>query len=145
MVFPFLFCNFPFKLYYLNASTFYIVKMRFCLLAFHIYTQPTNIKLQTQFFTTITLVQFSVSKSPPFNVSSLITVQLACNITEVVNTLHPEIFRGLPTPCNTVSTGSYSSCSVVTMSECHAKYTQPLFINSIHTARFNSTNLVSKF
>jgi hypothetical protein len=32
-------------------------------------------------------VQFCVSKSPPFNITSLIAVQLACNNTEVVNTL----------------------------------------------------------
>jgi len=65
----------------------YIVKMRRRLLAFHNYTQLTNIKLQTQFFPTVTLVQFCISKSPPFNVTSLSTVQLACNNTEVVNTL----------------------------------------------------------
>jgi len=78
------------------------------LLAFHIYTQLANFELQTQFFTTVTLVQFCVSKSPPYNVTSLIAVQLACKYTEVVNPFHPEVIRRLPTPGNTVSTGSTS-------------------------------------
>ena len=108
--------------------------MRSRLLAFHIYTQLTNIKLQTQFFTAVTLVKFCVSKSPPFNVTSLITVQLDCNNTKVVNTLHPELIRSLPTPCNKVSRGSSSPHSVVTVSECVAKYTHSLFINSTHNA-----------
>jgi len=70
--FRFLFSNFPSKLH----TIFYTVKTRRRLLAFHIYTQLTNIKLQTQFFTTVTLVQFYVSKSPLYNVTSLIAVQL---------------------------------------------------------------------
>jgi len=41
-------------------------------------------------------MQFCVSKSPPFNVTSLITIQLACNNTEVVNPLHPQLIRRLP-------------------------------------------------
>ena len=61
VVYQFLFSNFPSKLH----TVFYTVKMTRCLLAFHIYTQLTNIKLQTQFFTTLTLLQFCVSKSPP--------------------------------------------------------------------------------
>jgi len=59
--------------------------MRCRSLQFHIYTQLTNIKLQTQFLTTVTLLQFCVTKSPPFNITSLITVHLACNNTEAVN------------------------------------------------------------
>jgi len=69
--------------------------MRLCLFAFHIYTQLTNIKLRTQFFTRVTLVQFCVRKSPPFNVTSLIAVQLACNNTEVVITSHPQLIYSL--------------------------------------------------
>jgi hypothetical protein len=51
--------------------------------------------LETKFFPRVTLVQICVSKSPPFNVTSLITVNLACNNTEVVNTVHPELIRRL--------------------------------------------------
>ena len=60
-------------------------------------------------FTTARLVQFCVSKSPPFNVTSLIAVQLACNSTEVVNVLHPELIRRLP----------INRFVLVTQSECH--------------------------
>jgi hypothetical protein len=117
------------------ASTFYIVKMRRRLPAFHIYTQLTNIKLQTQFFTTVTLVQFCVSKSPPFNVTSLISVQLACNNTEVVNILHPELIGRSP----------INRFLFVTQSEYHAKYIHTLFINSTHIGVFNSTELILQF
>jgi len=109
--------------------------MRRRLLPFHIYTQLTNIKLQTQFFSTVTLVQFCVSKSPPFNVTSLITVQLACNNTEVVNTFPPELIGRLP----------INRFLFVTQSEYHAKYTHTSFINSIHIGVFNSTELILQF
>jgi len=111
------------------------------LLEFHIYTQLTNIKLHTQFFTTVTLVKFCVSKSPPFNVTSLITVQLACNNTEVSNLLHPDFIRNPPTHSNTLPSGSSSPHSVVIMSECGAKYIHSLFINLIHIAHL--TQLIS--
>jgi hypothetical protein len=91
-------------------------------LQFPIYTQLNNIKLQTQFFTTVLLVQFCVSKSPPFNVTSLITVKLAGNNTKVVNTLHPYLIRRLP----------INRYLYVTQSECHTKYIQSLVINTIH-------------
>ena len=96
MVFPFLFCNFPSQSVNSKITIFYIVKISRRLLQFHIYTQLTNTKPQTQFFTTVTLVQFCVSKSPPFNVTSLITVQPACNNTEVVNPFHPQSVRRFP-------------------------------------------------
>ena len=67
-------------LLHLNAS--------FTSVCFQTYKQLANIKLQTQFCTSVTLVQFCVGKSPPFNVSPLITVQLACYNTEVVISLH---------------------------------------------------------
>ena len=57
--------------------------MRRRLPALHICTQLANIKLQTQFFTAVTPVQFCVSKTPPFKVTSLIVAQLACNNTFV--------------------------------------------------------------
>ena len=87
VVFPFFFCNLPSKSNNLMLATFISSKCHSACIS-HL-QQLTNIKLQTQFFTTVTLVQFCVSKSPPFNVTSLITVQLSCNNTEVVNTLHP--------------------------------------------------------
>jgi hypothetical protein len=87
VVFPFFYYNLPPQSDTLMLAQLYIVKMRRRLLPFHIYTQLTNIKHQTQFFTTVTLVQFCVSKSLPFNVTSLTAVQLASNNTEVVNTL----------------------------------------------------------
>jgi len=64
------------------------------MLAFHNGTQVANIKHLTLTLTTITLVQFCVSKSR-FNVTSLIREQLACNNTEVVYTLNPMFFRSL--------------------------------------------------
>jgi hypothetical protein len=91
------------------------------LLAFHILTQVTRFKLHTQFLTKVTLGQFCVSKSPPSNFISLITVQLACNNTEVVNSLHPVLIRRL-------------SINRFTQSEYHAKYIQILIINSVHIA-----------
>jgi hypothetical protein len=95
--------------------------MGISLLEFHIYTQLSNIRLHTQFFTTVTLVQFCVSKSPAFNVIFLVTVQLGCNNTEVVNPLHPELIHNSPTHSNTLPRGSSSLQSVVTKSECGAK------------------------
>ena len=115
--------------------------MRFCLLAFHIYTQLTNIKLQNQFFTTVTLEQFCFNKSPAFNITSLITVQQACNNTEVLNTLHAVLIHKLLTPCNRVTTGSSTPHSVVTASECVAQYIHSLFINLTHSAHL--TQLIS--
>jgi len=109
--------------------------MRRRLLPFHIYTQLTNIKLQTQFFPAVTLVQFCVSKSPPFNVTSLIGIQLACNNTAVVNTLHPELIGRL----------HINRFLFLTQSECHAKYIHTLFINSTHIWVFNSTELILQF
>jgi hypothetical protein len=109
--------------------------MRRRLLAVHNYTKLTNIKLQTQFFKTVTLVQFCVSKSPPFNVTSLIAVQLACNNIEVVNTLHPELIGRLPT----------NRFLFVTESEYHAKYIHTLFNNSTLIGVFNSTQLILQF
>jgi hypothetical protein len=32
------------------------------------------------------------------NVTSLLTVQLACNNTEMISPLHPELIRSFPTP-----------------------------------------------
>jgi len=81
------------------------------------------------------MVQFCVSKSLPFNVTSLIEVQLAFNFTEVVNTSHPELIRRLP----------INRFLLVNQSLCHAKYIHSLFINSIHIALFHSNNLVSQF
>ena len=80
------------------------------MLAFHIYIQLANIKRQRQFFTTVTLVQFCVSKSPTFNVTLLVAVQLACNNTEVEISLHPVLIRWL----------SINSFLLVTQSEYHA-------------------------
>ena len=54
-------------------------------------------------------VRFCVSKSPPFNVTSLITVQLACNNTEAINSLHPDLICSLPTSSYIVTPGSFSS------------------------------------
>ena len=93
--------------------------MRRRLLEFHIYTQLNNIKLHTQFFTTVTLVQFCVSKSPAFNDIALITVQLDCKNTEVVNPLHPDIIRRLP----------INRFLFVTQSEYHTKYIHIFSIN----------------
>ena len=84
----------------------------FVLVCLQTYKCLSNINHQTQFLPTVTLVQFCVSKSPPFNVTSLIAVQLACNNTEVVNTLQPELIRRLP----------INRFLFVTQSECHAKY-----------------------
>ena len=75
----------------------------------------TNIKLQTQFFTTVTLLQFCVSKSTPCNVTSLITVQLACINTEVVNPFHPQSIRSLP-----INSPYPSYSPNVTQSQCHS-------------------------
>ena len=69
VVFPFPFCNFPSQSVKSKVTIFYIVKISRRLLQFHIYTQLTNIKPQTQFFTTVTLLQFCVSKSLPFIVT----------------------------------------------------------------------------
>ena len=105
--------------------------MRRLLLEFHIYAQLTNIKLHKQLFTTVTLVQFCVSKSSPFNVTSLITVQLDCNNTEVENPLHPDLICRLPI-------NRFLLCS---QSEWQAKYIHLLFINLIHIAHL--TQLIS--
>jgi len=131
VVYQFLFCNFPSKLH----TVFYTVKTTCRLPAFHIKTQLTNIKLQTQFFTTVTLMQFCVSKSPPFNVTSLIAVQLACNNNKVVNTSHQELIRSLP----------INRFPLVTQSECHAQYIHPLFNNSIHIAHSTQLNSSQTF
>ena len=102
---------------------------------FHISPQLTDIKLQTQFFTTVTLVQFCVSKSPLCNVTSLIAVQLACNNTEVVINSHPQLIYSL----------SINRNLFTTQFEYHAKCIHRLFISSTHIALFNSNNLVSHF
>jgi len=59
----------------------------FTLVCSQTYKVLANIKFEKKFFPTVTLVQFCVSKSPPVNVTSLNTIQLACNNTEVVNPL----------------------------------------------------------
>ena len=41
-------------------------------------------------------MQFYVSKSPPFNVTSVITVQLVCSNTQAVNPFHPQSIREFP-------------------------------------------------
>jgi len=97
--------------------------------------QLANTKLHTQFFTTFRLVQFSATKSPPFNVTSLITVQLACNNNEVVNTSHPILIRRLP----------INRFLLVTQSEYHAQYIHPLFNNSIHIAHLTQLNSSQRF
>ena len=88
------------------------------------YKELANIKSETKCFPAVTLVQFCVSKSPPFNVTSLIGIQLACNNTAVVNTLHPELIGRL----------HINRFLFLTQSECHAKYIHSLFINSTHIA-----------
>jgi hypothetical protein len=95
--------------------------MRRRLPALHICTQLTNIKLETQFFTAVTPVQFCVSKSP-FIVTPLIAAQLAFNNTEFVNVLHPALIRSLH-----INKFLFSQC-VVTVSGCNAKYIHSLFI-----------------
>jgi hypothetical protein len=84
----------------------------FTLVCSQTYKALANIKFEDKVFPAVTLLQFCVSKSPPFNVTSLITVQLACNNTEVVNTLHPELIGRL----------HINRFLSVTQSECHAKY-----------------------
>ena len=84
----------------------------FTLLFFHTYKQLANTKLQTQFFTTVKLVHFCVNNSRNFNITLLITVQLACKKTEVVNSLHPVLIRRL----------SINRYLFVTHSEYHAIY-----------------------
>jgi len=84
--------------------------------------QLFNIKLQTQIFTTVTMVQFCVSKSPTFNVTSLITVQLASN--NVVFPSHPLLIRRL----------FINRFLLVTQSKYHAIYIHQLFNKSIHIA-----------
>ena len=102
---------------------------------FQSYKQLANIKFRTQFFTTFTLVQFCVSKSLPFNVTSPITVQLACKSTEVVTTLHPVLIRRLP----------IDRFLLVTQSVYHAKYINPLFNISIHIAHLTQLNPSQRF
>ena len=109
--------------------------MRICLLAFHIYIQLANIKRQRQFFTTVTLVQFCVSKSPSFNVTSLIAVQLACNNTEMVNPLHPVLICSL----------LINRFPFVTQSEYHAQYMHSLLINWTHIVHLTPLNTTHTF
>jgi len=54
---------------------------------------------------------------------------------------NPKLIRSLPTPCNTVTTGSSSPHSFVTVSECVAKYIHWLFTNWAYIALL--TQLIS--
>ena len=80
-------------------------------------------------------MQFCVTKSPTFDVLSLITGQLACNNIEVVNPLHPEFIGRL----------RINRFLLVTRSEYHAKYIHPLFNNSIHIAHLAQLNSSQSF
>jgi hypothetical protein len=51
----------------------------------------------------------NTKKSPPCYVTLLITVQLACNNSEVVNPSKPQLIRSSPTPFNTAPPGSFTS------------------------------------
>jgi len=84
-----------------------------------------NIKLQTQIFTRSTMVQFCVSKSPTFNVISLITLQLACS--NMVCPSHPLLIRRL----------FIKSFLLVIQSKYHGIYIHTLFNNSIHIVHLN--------
>jgi len=86
-------------------------------------------------FTTVTLVQFCVSKYTPFNVTTLIVLQLACKITEVVYPSHPVLIRRLP----------INRFLLVTQSDYHAKYIHPLLNNSIHIAHLTQLNSIQSF
>jgi len=84
----------------------------FTLVCSQTYKVLAYIKYETKLFPAVTLVLFCVSKSPPFNVTSLIAVQLACNSSEVVNILHPCLIRCL----------HINRFLFVTQSGYHAKY-----------------------
>ena len=84
----------------------------FTLLFVHTYKELANTKFQTQFFTTVTMVHFCVNNSRNFNITLLITVQLACKKSEVVNSLHPVLILRL----------SINRFLFVTQSKYHATY-----------------------
>jgi len=88
------------------------------------YKELANINLQTQIFTTVTSVQFCVSKSPTLNVTWHITIQQACSNTEVVYSLYRVLICRL----------SINRFLLVTQSEYHAKYIHQKFNNSFHIA-----------
>ena len=93
------------------------------------------LNVRANFFTTVILVQFCVSKSPSFNVTSLIAVQLACNNTEMLKTLHPVLICSLP----------INRFPFVTQSEYHAKYMHSLLINWSHIVHLNPLNSSHRF
>ena len=86
---------------------------------FQIYKQMANFKLQAQFFTTVTVLQFCVSKSNPFTVTPRITVKVVCKNAEVLNFLHLMVIRSL----------SINRFLLVTHSEYHATYLHHNLIN----------------
>jgi len=94
-------------------------------ICFQTHKQMANIKLQTQIFTRSTMVQFCVSKSPTFNVISLITLQLACS--NMVCPSHPLLIRRL----------FIKSFLLVIQSKYHGIYIHTLFNNSIHIVHLN--------
>ena len=82
-----------------------------------------KIKLQTQIFTTVTPVQFCVSKYLLPNVTSHITIQ-PCSKTEVVYTLQRVLIRRFP----------INRFLLDTQSEYHTKFFHSIFNNSFHIA-----------
>jgi len=94
-------------------------------ICFQTHKQLANIKLQTQIFTRSKMVHFCVNKSPTFNVTSLITVQLACS--NMVCPSHPLLIRRL----------SINRFLLVIQSKYHTIYFHTLFNNSISIAHLN--------
>jgi len=140
VIFPFLFFNFPSKSVSLMLA--YFIPSEWESVCLHFTITPNrpilnfrhNSSQQSRWYNFVSV-----------NVTALTTVQLAGNEAEVLNPLYPESIRKLPTLCNRVSTGYSSHHSVVTMSECVAKYIHSLFINWTNIALFTSINSSQNF